>query len=185
MGWLILGVLVWSGSHYFKRLLPGVRGLLGNAGKGLVAVLNIGAIVLMVVGYKAADVVVLWDFGAGAVHANNALMLVAVALFGSGNSKSRLRGKLRHPMLAGMLVWAVAHLLVNGDLASLVLFGGLGLWALGAVALINRAEPEYTPWPDGTQAGDIRLVLISIGVFVVIVAVHWLIGPSPFGGGAG
>ena len=158
---------------------------MGNAGKGLVAVVNIGAIVLMVKGYKAAEVVPLWDLGGWTVPVNNALMLVAVAMFGAGRSKSRLRGKLRHPMLAGMLVWVVAHLLVNGDLASLVLFGGLGIWALGAMALINRAEPDYTPWPDGTQAGDIRLVLISIGVFVVIAAVHFWIGPSPFGGGTG
>ena len=58
-------------------------------------------------------------------------MLVAVALIGAGHSKGRARGWLRHPMLTGVVVWAVAHLLVNGDVASLVLFGWLGLWAVG------------------------------------------------------
>lgn len=183
MFWIILGVALWMAAHYFKRLAPGLRASMGNAGKGVVAVLLVGAIVLMVIGYRAADDVALWDLGGWALRINNALMLVAVALFAAGNSKSRLREKIRHPMLTGFLVWVVAHLLVNGDLASLVLFGGLGVWALGAFVLINRSEPDYEPWQGGTRQGDIRLVIISIVVFAVIVGVHAWIGPSPFGGG--
>ena len=182
MIWIVLGVLLWTSAHYFKRLAPDMRASLGNPGKGIVAVLLVGAIVLMVIGYKAADDVLLWDLGGWAFNVNNALMLMAVAFFGTGNSKSRLRENIRHPMLTGFLVWVVAHLLVNGDLASLALFGGLGLWALGAIALINRAESEYEPWQGGTRQGDIRLVIISIAVFAVIVGVHYLIGPSPFPG---
>ena len=182
MIWIVLGVLLWTSAHYFKRLAPDMRASLGNPGKGIVAVLLVGAIVLMVIGYKAADDVLLWDLGGWAFNVNNALMLMAVAFFGTGNSKSRLRENIRHPMLTGFLVWVVAHLLVNGDLASLVLFGGLGLWALGSIALINRAEPDYEPWQGGTRQGDIRLVMISVVVFAVIVGVHYLIGPSPFPG---
>jgi uncharacterized membrane protein len=182
MGWLVLGVLVWTSAHYFKRIAPGVRAAMGNAGKGLVAVLSIGAIVLMVLGYKAAEVVPLWDLGGWAVHVNNALMLIAVVFVGVGGSKSRLREKMRHPMLIGVLVWMVAHLLVNGDLASLVLFGGLGLWALGSIYLINRDEPEYEGWQGGSQAGDIRLLIISIVVIAVIMGIHFFVGPSPFPG---
>ena len=182
MIWIVLGVLLWTSAHYFKRLAPDMRASLGNPGKGIVAVLLVGAIVLMVIGYKAADDVLLWDLGGWAFNVNNALMLMAVAFFGTGNSKSRLRENIRHPMLTGFLVWVVAHLLVNGDLASLALFGGLGLWALGAIALINRAEPDYEPWQGGTRQGDIRLVMISVVVFAVIVGVHYLIGPSPFPG---
>lgn len=182
MIWIVLGVLLWTSAHYFKRLAPDMRASLGNPGKGIVAVLLVGAIVLMVIGYKAADDVLLWDLGGWAFNVNNALMLMAVAFFGTGNSKSRLRENIRHPMLTGFLVWVVAHLLVNGDLASLALFGGLGLWALGAIALINRAESDYEPWQGGTRQGDIRLVIISIAVFAVIVGVHYLIGPSPFPG---
>jgi len=182
MIWLIAGVLLWSGSHYFKRLAPDARASLGNAGKGLVAVLNITAIVLMVIGYKAAPFTMLWDFGDWAVRVNNLLMIFAVVLFGAGKSKSRLRGRIRHSALAGLLVWVVAHLLVNGDLASVVLFGGLGLWAIGMMMLINRAEPDYAPWPNGTVKGDIRLAVIAVVVFAVISAIHVWIGPSPFGG---
>ena len=94
-----------------------------------------GNVGLMVIGYKAADDVPLWDLGGWAVNVNNALMLVAVAFIGTGNSKSRLREKIRHPMLTGVLVWVVAHLLVNGDLASLVAVwrsGNVGGWGICA-----------------------------------------------------
>ena len=106
---------------------------------------------------------------------NNLLMIVAVVLFGAGSSKSRLRGNLRHPMLTGVVVWCVAHLLVNGHLAAVILFGGMGLWALIQMRLINRAEPAPEPYAEGTLAGDIRLVIISAIVFTVIAAIHnWI-----------
>ncbi len=99
MIWLILGLLLWSGAHFFKRFAPGPRARLGDAGKGLVAVLSVAGIVLMVIGYRAAELAHLWYLGGWAVHLNNLLMLVSVALLGLGSSKSRLRGTLRHPML--------------------------------------------------------------------------------------
>jgi len=179
---LIVGLLLWAAAHYFKRLAPAARASMGNAGKGVVALSSLAAIVLMVIGYRAADVTQLWNLGSWAISLNNILMIVAVALFGLGNSKSRLRGKLRHPMLTGLLVWVVAHLLVNGDLPSLVLFGGLGLWAIGSMFLINRAEPAPLPFAGGSVKGDIRLAVITLVVFTVIVVIHTWLGPWPFPG---
>ncbi|MFV2038032.1 MAG: NnrU family protein, partial [Paracoccaceae bacterium] len=63
MIWIVAGVLLWSAAHGFKRLAPGPRASLGNVGKALVAIANVGAITLMVIGYKAADVVELWELG--------------------------------------------------------------------------------------------------------------------------
>jgi uncharacterized membrane protein len=157
---------------------------MGNAGKGVVAISSIAAIALMVVGYKSATFTPLWQLGDWAVHLNNLLMLLAVALFGLGSSKSRLRGKLRHPMLAGFLVWVGAHLLVNGDLPSLILFGGMGLWAVISIQLINRAEPAPEPYSAGSAMGDIRLAVITLVVFAFIVAIHMWVGPAPFATGA-
>ncbi len=81
-------------------------------------------------------------------------MLVAVFLFGVGGTKGTLYPRMRHPMLWGTVVWAVAHLLVNGDLASVLLFGGLGLWALVQMALINRAEVWVPPSNGRGIKGD-------------------------------
>ena len=66
--------------------------------------------------------------------------------------------------------------------SSLVLFGGMGLWAVISILLINRAEPRWTPPHRGTAAGDLRLVLIAAVAFVVIVGLHMWLGPSPFTG---
>ena len=70
-------------------------------------------------------------------------MFLAVALMGAGQSKGHARSWLRHPMLTGVLVWAFAHLLVNGDVASLILFGWMAAWALASMALINAREPAW------------------------------------------
>jgi uncharacterized membrane protein len=186
MTWLIIGIALWIAAHVFKRVAPGARVALqermGNASKGLIAAVLLLSVVLMVLGYRAADFISVWAPPVWAVHVNNLLMVLAVVLFGIGNSKSRLRGKLRHPMLIGFATWCVAHLLVNGDIASIVMWGVLLVWALWEMRLINAADPAPAPYEGGTVAGDVRLGLISLVVFVVIVALHGWLGPWPLGG---
>lgn len=182
MIWLVLGVALWSGAHLFKRLAPKARRGMGDAGKGMVAAASILAIVLMVIGYRMSDPVVLWQLGDWTRHANNTLMVVSVLLLGLGKSKSRFNGIMRHPMLAGVLVWCVAHLLVNGDVPSLVLFGGLGLWSVVQMVLINRAEPKWTPPKKGNAMGDLRLIVIAAVLYAVITGLHIWLGPNPFTG---
>ena len=182
---LVLGFLLWTAAHFLKRLAPGARQAMqekmGDGSKGVIALLLLFSVVLMVIGYRAADTTFYWGRSPAMTGINNLLMLVAVALFGLGSSKSRLRAKLRHPMLAGVVVWAIAHLMVNGDVASFVLFGGLAVWALVEMVLINRAEPEYTPFDGGSAAGDARIVIISLVVYAVFAGIHTLLGYNPFG----
>lgn len=182
MIWLIVGLLLWSGLHLMKRLAPKLRRGLGPSGKGLVAAGSLIGLVLMVIGYRMAEPRFLWAAPAWAFHLNNLLMLIAVLLLGLSHSKSRLRAKLRHPMLLAALVWAAAHLLVNGDLPSLILFGGLGLWALVQMLLINRAEPRYVPPANLTAKGDAIWLVASLVAFGAIGYLHGLVGPSPFPG---
>lgn len=183
---LILGLLLWTGAHVLKRLAPDARQAMqdkmGDGSKGLIALLLVLSIVLMVIGYRMADTAVFWGRNSATVGINNLMMLLAVALFGLGSSKSRLRTRMRHPMLAGVGIWAIAHLVVNGDVASFVLFGGLTIWALAEMVLINRAEPNYTAYDGGSAAGDVRLVLISLVVYAVFAGIHTLLGYNPFGG---
>ena len=184
MIWLILGVALWCGAHLFKRLAPGARSAMssrmGDGSKGVVALVLLISVVLMVLGYRWAEFVPVWSPPAWTVHLNNLLMVIAVALFGLGNSKSRLRGTMRHPQLTGFSLWCIAHLLVNGDLASLVLWVPLLVWAPVEIRLINAQEPRPEPYVDGTVAGDIRFAVISLVVFAVIAAVHAWLGVWPF-----
>ncbi len=181
---LILGIALWWLPHLLKRLAPGMRASLqsrmGDASKGVIAGAIVLGIVLMVFGYRAADFTPVYDPPAWTRHLNNLLMVVSVILFGVGSSKSPMRGWLRHPMLTGFLLWAVAHLLVNGDLASVALFGLLGLWAVVEMLLINSREPVYHRYEGGTTVGTVRLLVISAVVYAVIAAVHTWLGYWPF-----
>lgn len=177
---LILGVALWWAAHLFKRVMPERRAAMGDKGKGLVALALVGSIVLMVIGYRMADYVHLWSAPAFMIHINNLLMLIAFWLMSPAGKKGRLLNGMRHPQLAGFRTWAIAHLLVNSDLASLILFGGLFFWGLIEVVVINRAEPEWTPGEPGTYAKDAMFFFGSAVLVVIVGYIHGLVGPSPF-----
>ncbi len=182
---LILGLVVWTAAHLFKPALPAARESLAQkvgAGpaKGIMALLIALGLVLIVVGYRRAPFVPVYDPPGWGIHLNNLMMLVAVFLMGAGKSKGHARSWLRNPMLTGVVVWAVAHILVNGDAASLLMFGGLGFWAVTAMLIIDMREPAWNRPAPGPVSGDIRLVIISLVVFAVIVAVHTWLGYPPF-----
>ncbi len=182
MVWIILGLLLWAGAHYFKRLMPERRAALGDAGKGIVAVGILAGLVLMVIGYRSAEFIYVWAPPSFMVHITNLLMLIAFFVFGTSATTGRLRGWTRHPQLIAVKIWAVAHLLVNGDLASIVLFGGMLAWAVSEVILINRAEPNWQRPAPGEAKKDILLVVITLVTFSVTAAIHAWLGVWPFPG---
>lgn len=178
---LILGLILFSGAHLFKRLAPARRAAIGAAGKGLVALAVVAGIVLMVVGYRSAPYLDVWSPPEFLTHVNNLLMLIAVFLLGVGNVPGVVRTKMRHPMLGSVKVWALAHLLVNGDLASIVLFGGMLAWAVVNLILINKAEPTWQRPVAGPVRNDLIYGVVSLLLFVAITFVHTWLGVSPFG----
>ena len=178
---LLAGLALWAGAHFFKRIAPDARARMGNGGKGIMALLMVFGIVLMVVGYRGMDFITVWNPPAFLTHINNLLILIAFYLFGAGDAKASLTRKIRHPMLLGMKTWAVAHLLVNGDLASVILFGGLLAWAVAQMIIVNRAVPEWSPRTGTSVKGDIKALVIGGVLYGIIAFVHGWIGPSPFG----
>ncbi len=179
---LVLGVALWWGAHLWKRVSPEGRAAWGEKGKGLVAGLLLLSIVLMVVGYRGANVVNLWYPPAFLIHLNNLLMLLAFYLYAASGMKTRITQVIRHPQLTGFKTWAVAHLLVNGDLASVILFGGLLAWAVVAVVQINRAVPEWNPPPPAPVGKEIGAVVGAVVVMGIVAAIHIWLGVNPFGG---
>ncbi|WP_282158322.1 NnrU family protein [Shimia thalassica] len=177
---LVLGVLLWAGAHFFKRLMPDARAKMGDAGKGAVTVALVISIVLMVVGYRSAEVIDLWIAPGWMVHVNNFLVLVAIFMMSPAPKKGKILNGMRHPMLAGFRAWAFAHILVNGDVASLILFGGLFVWALLEVVIINKSEPEWTPGPAGSYAKDGMFLVASLVLMAVIGYIHYWVGPWPY-----
>ena len=183
MALLILGLILWIGAHYFKRLAPGPRRDMGDAGRGAVAIAVVLSLVLIIIGYRGAAFIPVWSPPSFLVHVNNLLMVLAFWVYGSSAAKGAKAWpayKTRHPQLLAVKIWAFAHLLVNGDLASILLFGSMLGWAVGSVILINRAEPHWTPPAHAGKATYIRLAVITVVVFAIVVAIHTWLGVSPF-----
>jgi uncharacterized membrane protein len=183
---LILGLALWYAAHFFKRIAPGPRGKLGDPGKAIVAVALVASVVLMVFGYRGAEGAVYWGRSSALVGINNLLMVVAFYIYASGATppgrpRNWIGTKMRHPQLTGFSIWAVGHLLVNGDVPSFVLFGGLLVWALLEIVVINRSVPAWTPPAWGGAKSEIRIAVIGLVVMVVVMLVHNWLGVQPWG----
>mgnify|MGYP000878549054 FL=1 len=186
---IVLGLFLWWAAHLWKRVAPGSRAGWGEPGKGLVTAGVLAGVVLMVIGFRGSEwlgiegapFVELWSPPRFLIHVNNLLMFFAVYLYAASGLKTRITRVIRHPQLTAVKTWAVAHLLVNGDLASVLLFGGILAWAVVTVILINRAEPRGPlpePAPMGREAGAV----VGAGVVLVgIMLVHNWLGVPPWG----
>ena len=186
MIWLVLGGALWWAAHLFKRLAPEARARLGDPGKGAVALLLVLSVVLMWWGYRGNTSAVYWSRTGALVGINNLLMVVAFYIYASGATppgrpRNWVGTKLRHPQLIGFSLWAFAHLIVNGDLASFILFGGLLVWALFEIALINRAEPNWTAPTWGGPKSEMRIAVIGLIVLIVVMLIHNWLGVRPWG----
>jgi uncharacterized membrane protein len=177
---LILGVALWAAAHLFKRLAPAQRASMGDKGKAVFGLLILLSVVLMVIGYRGADTAQLWSPPAFLTHVNNLLMLLAFYLYAASGMKTRITRVIRHPQLTAVKAWAVAHLLVNGDLASVILFGGILAWAVASVILINRAQRDWTRPAPASVGKEIGAVVGAVVVMLAVGWVHTKLGYWPF-----
>lgn len=182
---LIIGVLLWSASHLFPSLMPETRTRLieriGNKPyRGLFALDIVIALVLIVLGWRSAAIAPVYVpplYGSPIV---TGMMLLSFILFAAANAPGNIKRLLRHPMLTGMAVWAGAHLLANGDNRSVVLFGGLGAWAIIAMLTISlrdggREKPGAVPF-----SRDLMTIVASAALFAIVIYFHEaVIGVSP------
>ena len=136
MGWFILGLVIFLGTHSIRMVAPGFRdAMIARMGegpwKGLYSLLSLVGFVLLVWGYSVAPTVILYRPPVfWLVHVTIALMALAlISLAISVLPPGRLKRRLKHPMLLAVKIWAVAHLLVNNDLASVLLFAAFLIWS--------------------------------------------------------
>lgn len=181
---LLIGLLLWYAAHLFKRLLPDIRAPMGAKARGPVALVLLASVVLMVYGYRAAEGAVYWGRSPALVGINNLLMLVAFYIYAVGGPKGPrvwIGTKLRHPQLIGFSIWAAAHLLVNGDVPSFILFGGLLIWAQAEILLINAQDGPWTPPPRAAMRMEVVYIVATVVLVGVIMAVHDWLGYQPWG----
>jgi uncharacterized membrane protein len=188
MIWLVSGVVLWSAVHLVPTLARPLRkSLIERVGNGkyrlgfsVVVVMSIG---LMVLGWRTTPEVTLYQPPTWSGPIGFLLMIVAFILFGASHHETAIKRFIRHPQLTSMLVWSISHLITNGSIRALVLFGGLGLWALIEMPLINGREGAYTPpKPPGWKA-EFKGVAISAVIFVVALLLHpYFAGVRPMPG---
>lgn len=178
---ILIGLALWAGVHLWKRVAPEHRATFGDKGKGLVAGGSVLAIVFMVIGYKMADGAFYWGRSSALVGINNVLMLLAFYLFAASGKGTRVTKVVRHPQLAAIVVWATAHLLVNGDTPSFVLFGGMAVWALAEMVLISRAEGPRGDYQAPPMKSEIIAVVAAVVVAVIVMMIHFALGVAPWG----
>ncbi len=181
---LIAGLVLFFGIHLLTTARDTRAAVMARFGegayKGLYSVVSAAGLVLIVWGferYRAHGYIPVWDPPAGLLPIALVLMWFSfVALVATYAPAGKIKGLLRHPMLVGIKAWAVAHLLVNGDLGSIILFGGFLAWAVYDRIAVKRRGDEGARRSSFT-AGDAVSLLAGSALYAAMFWVHpWLIG---------
>ena len=179
---LILGVLMWSAFHLFPSVAAPTRtAIVQKIGlgpyKGLFALLIVTSVVVIVLGWRSATPELVYVPPVWGRHATMLLVLITFILFVAARRKTNIKRVLRHPQLAGLVLWSIGHLLANGDSRSVLVFTALGAWAVLEMILISRREG---PWnkPDPVPVkSDIITVVAGCVLYGVLLWAHpWIAG---------
>jgi len=188
MIWLILGIVVFLGIHSVRMVAPEFRQsmiekLSLGGWKGIYTLITFSGLILMVWGFSQArlDPIYVYEPPSFLRHLAHGLIWVAfVSLAAAELPVGRIKATLKHPMITGIKIWAFSHLLVNGDLASVLLFGSLLAWSIwNRIAVKRRGGEVLVAGPIGN---DIIAVAAGTAIYAVIAfwAHGWLIGVPLF-----
>jgi uncharacterized membrane protein len=175
LGVLIVGLVVFLGDHLFITRRDARAALIARFGmngyRALFALVAIAGLALIVWGYgqyHAHELIQVWSPPAFMRHITVGLMLIAVIVFTAAFIPSHIKAKAKHPMLAGVKTWALAHLLSNGDLGSILLFGSFLAWGVYArIAAKRRSDVGTTTSPSG-WTNDIIVLLVGIVIYLAL-----------------
>jgi uncharacterized membrane protein len=167
LGALIAGLVIFLGGHLVSRMIALRDRLVSRFGPNtfralysLVALLGFWLIIHGFASYRAAGYIPVWQPPRFLGHLAVLLVWPAFILLAAAYAPGLIKAKAKHPMLAAVKLWATAHLLANGDLGSILLFGSFLAWAVYARIALKRAGVPTSPAPAGLTRGD----AIAIGV---------------------
>lgn len=179
---LVLGILLFAGLHLVKSLAPELRaGLIARLGampyRGLFSLLVLGSVALIVLGWRSSVPQYVYSPSPALQHPAMTVILVAFLLMVASSRPSRLRRIVRNPQLSGVVLWAGAHLLLNGDNRSLLLFGSLAVWSVVEIFAINRRDGVWVRGAAPSWGSEIVTLLITVVVVGVVIYIHpWISG---------
>lgn len=192
MSILIFGLIVFLGVHSTRIVADGWRAAqLARLGEGrwkaIYSLVSLAGFALIIWGFGLArqQPVLLWNVPAGMRHLAALLTLIAFVLFVAAYvPRNAIKARMHHPMLLAVKTWALAHLLANGKLADLILFGAFFAWALACfIAAQKRDRAAGAKYPAGTAGAT--AITVTAGVAIWALFAFWLhgvlIGMRPFG----
>jgi uncharacterized membrane protein len=187
---LILGLVIFLGMHGFTMLRGRRAALIAKYGEGgykglytLASLIGLGLIVWGYGSYRAAGYIPVWSPPVWTRHVVALLLLPVLPMLFSAYAQGHVKARLKHPMILSVKLWALAHLLANGDLGSILLFGGFLVWAVLAFMSMRRrtdaAPKSFVPNP----CQDAAAILGGLIAYLALVfGLHrWLIGVGVFG----
>lgn len=191
MSYLILGLVVFLGAHSVRIFAEDWRtrtiARVGpNPWKGVYSLVSIAGFVLLVWGYGQARQAggVLYDPPSFMYPVTSLLTLISFVLLAAAKVPgNHIKATVGHPMVAGVKLWAFAHLLSNGGLADVILFGAFLVWAIADfIASRRRDRSAGTRYPAGSGARTAMTVVAGVAAWAVFAfwAHLWLIGVKPF-----
>ena len=183
---MILGLVLFFGIHTLttrRKLRADVIAATGEGGYkigySLVSFAGLGLIIWGFAQYRATGWIDVWTPPVAFKHITVALMLPAVIMVVASYIRGRIYTTLKHPMLTGIKLWAASHLLANGDLGSIILFGSFLAWAVfDRISLKSRTDAGGPPIPVGGPGND--LIAIAVGV-VAYLALTFAFHPVVIG----
>ena len=188
---LILGLVIFIGTHLVTTQRDTRAALIARVGegpyKGLYSAASIIGVVLIGWGfgiYRATGWIDVWYPPNWTRHVAVLLVWIASICVVAAYSPGRIKVTLKHPMLVGVKLWAFAHLMSNGDLGSIILFGSILGWAVvDRISLKRRTDPGAPPIPVGGIAKDVVAVIGGTALFVVLGFLFhpYVVGVPAFG----
>jgi len=180
---LALGVLLWIVVHFFPAVAAGSKkSLVSRIGeypyKGIFTLVTVLSLYLIISGWQSTTSVEIYSTPDWGGYASAVLILLAFILFFAPYPPNNLKRVLRHPQLIGTTLWGLGHLLSNGDSRSMVLFGGLAVWGIVEILLINRRDGDWTKPARVSFLQDLSLILFSILAYTIVLFTHHML----FGG---
>ena len=182
---LLAGIVLFAAVHWFPAAMPGARkSIIGGIGelpyKGLFAIFSLGSLALIVKGWQAAPLIKIYVppfFGNWII---GGAIVLSIVLFLAPYFPSNIRRVLRHPQLTGVVIWGAAHLLVNGTVRDLLLFGGFAVWALLAMLLASRRDGPWSRPAPRPVWGDAALLIAGLLAAAALFHFHGrLFGVTP------
>jgi uncharacterized membrane protein len=173
---MILGLAVFLGVHVVPTMREQRAALIARLGeqpyKGLFAVVSLIGIILIGYGfarYRAAGYIELWHPPSWTRHLNNILMWPAIVCVVAAYIPGNIKRVLKHPMLVGVKLWALAHLIANGDIGSIILFGSFIAWAgYDRITLKRRSDPGAPQFPTGGRGNDVMAVIVGTLLYLAL-----------------